>query len=266
MRGYRAASRASRISSRRLLLVISIFLGVLAGGEAVYRRLAASDVFRLTDLVVHGNRIVDRREIIARSGLHQGVGLLGFDFEAARQRIEELAWIETARLDVAWPSRVEITVREHRVLALVQQAGRKDGELWYLDARGCSFAPVRPGQEIDYPVITGPLADEKSGQQDDKILRDRAVTILRLAARGNAILPVQAISEIHCDRDRGLILYLVDYPFPIYMGREDIRTRYFRLIRILGRLYRNRKIAGIREIHMDYMENKALVAMIGSGR
>jgi len=260
------ASRARRIRGAHLAVAMAAFLVFLAGGMFCYHRLAASDVFRLTELSVRGNRIVDKKEIIEQSGLHQGVGLLGFDLDAARHRIEDLAWIDTARLHVVWPSRVEITVREHRVLALARQAENRAGGLFYLDVKGRLFARVRPGQEIDYPVITDLPSEGGADEQSRESLRNKAISLLRLAARGNAILPIQAISEVHCDQDKGLVLYLVDHPFPIYMGRENISTKYYRLIRILDRLYRKKKIAGIREIHMDYMEHKVLVAMAGPGR
>lgn len=263
---FSAPARGLHIRGAHLLVAMAVVLAVLAGGAAFYNRLAASDVFRLTELSVRGNRIVERKEIIEQSGLHQGVGLLGFDLDAARHRIEDLAWIDTARLHVVWPSRVEITVREHRVLALVRQAGNRAGGLFYLDDKGRLFARVRPGQEIDYPVITDLPTEEGNDGQGRESLREKAIALLRLAGRGNAILPIQAISEVHCDQDKGLVLYLVDHPFPIYMGRENISTKYYRLIRILDRLYRKKKIAGIREIHMDYMEHKVLVAMAGPGR
>lgn len=259
--GFSAPARGRRIRSLHLLLAMAAILVFLAGGTFCYHRLAASDVFRLTELSVHGNRIVARKKIIEQSGLHQGVGLLGFDLSAAQNRIEKLAWIDTASLKVIWPAKVEITVREHRPLALVQE----HGGLSYLDGRGRVFARLEPGQELDFPVITGlPAAEEMD--EEGQSLRDKAIALLRLAARGNAILPIQAISEVHCDPGRGLVVYLVDHPFPIYMGREHIRTKYYRLVRILDRVYRKKKIAGIREIHMDYMENKVLVAMAVPGR
>jgi hypothetical protein len=95
-------------------------------------------------------------------------------------------------------------------------------------------------------------------------LAAKALKFLHLAARGNAILPVQAISEIHVDAD-GLVVYLVDRPFPIYVGTERIQTKYYRLVKILERLYKKKKIAEIKEIRMDYTENKVLVAMVSPG-
>jgi cell division septal protein FtsQ len=199
--GFSAAGRSRHIRGTHLLVAVAVVLAVLAGGTVFYHRLAASDVFRLTELEVSGNRIVERREIVEQSGLHQGVGLLGYDLEAARKRIEDLAWIDTARLRVVWPARVEITVREHRVLALVHQAGDRGGGLSYLDGKGRLFARGRPGQEIDYPGITGLPPEKQNDEQGGKSLRDDAIYLVRLAAVGIEILRIESIFEVHCVGD-----------------------------------------------------------------
>jgi len=264
--GFPAAGRPGRIRPSHLLAAAALLLFFIGGGMFCYHRLAASDVFRLTELTVLGNRVVERREIIERSGLRQGIGLLGFDVEAARNRVEELDWIDTATIRVLWPAKVEIRVREHRALALVQYQDSPDRGLHYMDGKGMIFARVGAGQELDFPVLTGFPANRQDQGQAETSLKDKALTLLRLAARGNPILPIQAISEIHLDPGNGLTVYLVDHPFPIYMGRQGIRTKYYRLVRILDRLYRKKKIAGIREIRMDYLENKVLVALAVPGK
>ncbi len=253
-----------RALSRIHILLLVVPLLVAASGWFVYGRLASSDIFRLTELSVSGNHMVSRRQLIEKSGLRQGMNLLGFDVKAARERLRQLAWVEEANLHIAWPSRVEIRVRERHPLALVRLGDKKKGSLFYLDRNGYVFAPVLPGQDVDFPILTGDLSDlglEKKQIRPDTPVAG-ALAFVRLAARGNAILPAQAVSELHVDVDRGLIVYLVDRPFPIYMGKENIRTRYYRLVKILERLYRKKKIAEIKEIQMNYMENRALVATV----
>lgn len=257
-----------RSLSRIHILLLVVPLLAAAGGWFVYGRLASSDIFRLTELSVSGNHMVGRRQLIEKSGLRQGMNLLGFDVRAAQAQLQQIAWVKRADLHIAWPSRVEIRIREYHPLALVRLAGKKQGNLFYLDQDGYVFARVLSGQDVDFPTLTGDLND--LGLDGKQIRPDTpvaaALAFLRLAARGNAILPAQAVSELHVDKDQGLIVYLVDRPFPIYMGRENIRTRYYRLVKILERLYRKKKIAGIKEIQMNYMENRALVATIDPGR
>ncbi len=265
--GGRQEKQARRLS-RTGLLAFALCVLVVTGGWFSYRLLVASDIFRLTEVSVIGNRSLRDRQIIEATGLTQGTNLLGFDVATAEATTRELNWIDQVDIRIAWPSRVVITVREHQPLALVTLDGDKGSPLHYIDKNGTVFAPVKPGQDIDFPVITGQLAD--SGLEGNQItvgtLSARALRFLQLAARGNAILPVQAVSEVHVDPELGLIVYLVDRPFPIYMGENRIRTKYYRLVKILERLYRKKQIEGIKEIRMDYTENKVLVAMLQPGR
>lgn len=259
----RSEKRVRRLSKTTLLLSVLCLL-VVAGGWFSYRLLVGSDIFRLTEVTVVGNRSLRARQIIEATGLTQGINLLGFDVGAAERRAEQLEWVARVDIRIVWPSRAAISVRERQPLALVNRAVNDENQLYYIDQDGVVFAPVRPGQDIDFPVMTG------KGLVVDHVASDtpaaEALRFLQLAARGNAILPVQAVSEVHLDPDLGLIVYLVDRPFPIYMGEDRIRTKYYRLVKILERLYRKKKIEKIKEIRMDYTENKVLVATLQPGR
>ncbi|MCF6186988.1 MAG: FtsQ-type POTRA domain-containing protein [Desulfobulbaceae bacterium] len=265
--GGRQEKQARRLSRTGLpAFVLCVLVGT--GGWFSYRLLVASNIFRLTEISVIGNRSVRDRQIVEATGLTQGTNLLGFDVATAETKAQALSWVDQLDIQIAWPSRVVINVREHQPLALVTLEGDKGRQLHYIDKDGTVFAQVIPGQDIDFPVITGRLAD--SGLEGDQIAVGTpaagALRFLQLAARGNAILPVQAVSEVHVDPELGLIVYLVDRPFPIYMGENRIRTKYYRLVKILERLYRKKQIEGIKEIRMDYTENKVLVAMLQPGR
>jgi hypothetical protein len=123
------------------------------------------------------------------------------------------------------------------------------------------FAEIEPGQDIDHPVITGLVAG-RDVVADILVrggLAEAAETFLRLAARGHAILPLQAVSEVHLDPEEGLIIYLADRPFPIYFGRDRLQTKYYRLIRVLDQLYSRKQIDTVKEIRMDYADDKVLV-------
>ena len=94
----------------------------------------------------------------------------------------------------------------------------------------------------------------------DKGLVAQAFQFLHLAAKGNPIVPLQTISEVNVSPEKGIVVYLVDRPFPIYMGYDKISTRYYQLVKLLERLYRKKKIQEIKEIRMDYQEGRILVA------
>ena len=60
-------------------------------------------------------------------------------------------------------------------------------------------------------------------------------------------------------------LYLLDQVFPIYLGREGMKDKYWRLAKILKGLYKSREIFHIDHIRMDYLQDKVLVSMTESG-
>lgn len=244
------------------VLLISILLTIVGAGLWVgVQLLFQSTIFRLTDIKVIGTRIATQRQILDLAGLQPGGSLLRFDAKAAVTRIESHPWVERAEIKTQWPSAVEITVSEFQPFALINVEAGKERRLRYLNRSGRLFSEAGQGQELDFPVITG-VQLEKDVMVDRLVkgsLADAACQLLGLAARGNAILPIQAISEVHLDAERGLILYLVDRPFPIYFGTDRLQTKYSRLIRVMEQLYTKKQVEAVKEIRMDYLDDKVLV-------
>ena len=93
--------------------------------------------------------------------------------------------------------------------------------------------------------------------------------LLRLAGTNNPNLPVQSISELHLDDEEGLVLYLVEHPFPIFFGEGDVRKKYVRLRKVLEMLYKPRRtgmdIGRVAYIKMDYLKDKVIVCYDESG-
>ncbi len=256
--------RLKKLSSRATFGLLMVAL-VAAGGWLSYRMVSNSDIFCLTTVMIKGNKITRDQQIIDAARLEPGINLLALDTARAVKMVEKLPWVASARVKRHWPSTVEVIVQEHRPLALVNigPAGRQ--RLFYVDEQGRVFAPLAVSRDFDFPVLTGTLVTRSL--KDGRIMADsqagRALALLQLAARGNQILPVQSISEVHVSDKDGLIVYLVDYPFPIYMGKGQIRTRYYQLVKILGRLYRRHRVKNITEIRMNYAKNRILVASSG---
>lgn len=259
-------SGAQRAWKWKKLFGNTLLLCVLAGVAAALfwgakQALFHSNIFHLTDIRVTGTNVTSQRQILDLAGLGQGGSLLRFDAKAAAARIETHPWVEHATITTQWPSAVEIAISEFQPFALVNLEEGKERRLRYLNKTGRLIAEVGQGQELDFPVITGVLIGEDV--EGDRLVKgslaEGACHLLGLAARGNAILPIQAISEIHLDRDLGLILYLVDRPFPIYFGSDRLQTKYFRLIKVLEQLYAKKQVDAVKEIRMDYLDDKVLV-------
>jgi hypothetical protein len=249
----------------RATLFLLVFMA--AAGSAAwfgYRVLDSSDIFRLTRVDVQGIRMTSRAEILDLGAIEQGRSLLSFDTEAARQRIQAHPWIDSVTITRNWPSTLEIRVREYRPLAMVNIENDLGCNLYYIDRHGKLFAKVDSSLDLDFPVITGlqTEGDPLGAVIADQGLAAEAFRFLRLAARGNPIVPLQSVSEVHISPERGVVVYLVDHPFPIYMGNSDMRHRYYLLVKLMERLYRKKKVEEIKEIRMDYGRDRILVARI----
>ena len=247
--------------SRSTLMLFALGGAVLAALWLGYQGLMHAGLFRLTDIRIYGARIATERQIMDLSGLQQGASLLRFHPQSVAEAIVGHPWVERAEVKLLWPSGVSITVYEQQPLALVNLEGDKGSQLKYLNREGVIFAAIGPDQDIDFPVITG-LRPERDYQADRLVsgsLGEIAHAFLLLAAKGNAILPVQAVSEVHLDERQGLVIFLVDRPFPIRFGRDRVQTKYFRLVRVLEQLYAKNLIDAVKAIHMDYADDKVLV-------
>ncbi|PIE58543.1 MAG: hypothetical protein CSA33_02445 [Desulfobulbus propionicus] len=237
--------------------------GIIAvAGYFGFQLVQKSDVFHLAEIEISGNKVTSRQNILNAAGVDRGDSLIGMRPLEIEQRLESLDHIAVAEVKRHWPSTLKIQVLEFFPVAMVYVENPAGDVLYYMDQAGKLFAARGQGQEIDFPVITGiqiPDLQTNVSLPDDG-LTGEAITLLRLAAQGNVVLPIQSISEIHLDRHKGVVLYLVETPFPIYFGQDDMEAKYNRLVDILDQRYREKTIDGVQAIRMDYMHNKVLVA------
>jgi cell division protein FtsQ len=221
--------------------------------------------FRIHEIEISGCVVTNPKALRKFANISYAVNMLTIDPKDMQERLENHPWVRQAEVRRIWPDGLNVSIREHRPQALVVQ---NDGNGFsYFDNKGTIFTEVVPGQDLDFPVITG-LGAFETELEKEKFL-DAATSFLRLAGRNNPNLPAQNVSEIHFDGDGELILYLVDHPFPIYFGKGDIKRKYYQLRKVLEVLYRKKNgkvmIENVAYIRMDYQENKVLVAQGHAG-
>ncbi len=248
-----------------------IFLGVLLFGGYLFvtgpmKILYGNwSYFRIHEIEINGCLMTAPGSLRKFANISYEMNMLTLDPKAMQERLQMHPWIVRAEVKRIWPDGLAVFVKEYRPHALIAQAGEEGFS--YLDRNGRIFAAVVPGQELDFPVITG--LDAFNTIEERERLLGEATSFLYLAGRNNPNLPAQNISEIHFNSDGDLILYLVEQPFPIYFGKGDIKRKYYQLRRVLEVLYRKRKgkaiIDNVAYIHMDYQENKVLVARSHTG-
>ncbi|MEW6501696.1 MAG: cell division protein FtsQ/DivIB [Thermodesulfobacteriota bacterium] len=246
---------------RNKLIILGIGLclvlaALAAGSFLMLKAMERSEFFQVTAIRIQGNQRVTKNQILELSGVDIHTNLLALDLDEVKSRIEGHEWVESAEVDRNWPNRLQITIRERVPVALISL---KEG-LFYLDRQGVAFAKVLPPEDLDYPVITGLRRDQWPQEVKGSPLGE-ALQFLVVASRGGTVLPSQSISEIHLEPAGSLVLFLVDRPFPIFLGKGEVTTKYHRLARVLNRLYKGNEFAATAYIRMDYLPDKVLVGL-----
>jgi len=250
-------------------ITFSLLLFMLAGGgRMILSNFESLPFYQVSEIVFAGLDIVSEERLREASGiiLHQ-TSLIGLNPSEVVEKLLFVPWVAGAEVKRNWPSTVEISIEEHVPVALLHSEKSNGAQLQYVDKNGVSFLQVSPGEDIDFPIITG-LTDIFEPEVRETALAEVLVFLKRVKGN-NPNLPAQSISEIHVNRDGAMVVYLVEHPFPIFFGSSNAGKKYSRLVMVLKALYKNQKgkgtISQIEYIQMDYLADKVLVARSESG-
>jgi cell division septal protein FtsQ len=267
----RQAPRSRRLYRRVILLLFVAGTGwlIFASGRVwVEKGLANVAFFQVNELIFSGCSSTSPEKLREQSNivLHQS-SLIGMRTAEIEKRLQQNPGISSAKVIRNWPSGVEVVIKEHVPVALLHSTASGPDQLYYIDKKGDPFMAVAVGNNLDYPVITG-LAEIK-----DKDVKEKATVevllFLQKISRNDPHLPAQSVSEIHVNLAGELVVYLVEYPFPIFFGEGGTRKKYTKLVRVLQALYKKQKgeeiISRVEYIRMDYFNDRVLVAESESG-
>lgn len=252
-----------------LCLICAAALFFKSGGFSVFAILLEDiDYFKITEIRVEGSSNSAADEIRAASGVKVSESLFSVNEKQITEKVrKESLWVDQITVARHWPDTLILKVHEFKPYALIALGEEERAQLYYLDNKGNAFVKTAYGMDLDYPVITG--LEEAEDLESIPVDLDAPLDLLRLAGSNNPNLPVQSISELHVDKEEGLILYLVEHPFPIFFGDGDIRKKYVRLRKVLEMLYKPRRtgmdIGRVAYIKMDYLKDKVIVGYGESG-
>ena len=250
------------------LVVVGLAAVLYVGRSWVSGLAAGMEYFEVQDnVVIEGCHVTTSADIRELAEIRYHTNLFSINPGKLEAILVRHPWVAEVKVQRTWPNKLLIRVVEHVPEALILQGDPGRGQLYYMDAKGVAFIPAKPGQDLDFPVLTGAGDIQDPGRRKEMI--GDAVRFLKLVKTNNPNLPAQSVSEIHLDKTEGMVVYLVDYPFPIFFGRGDVGKKYKQLHEVLGVLYKQKKegmlISQVEYIRMDYLTNKVLVAQSGSG-
>lgn len=201
---YRAGYPRKRRARPVALLVLTV-LGLLsaAAGIAVIhlaREIVTADLdaaarsigLGIEQVDITGHRLTSDREIFGALELGAAPSHLSFDPEAARSRIERLAWVKSVAIQRTLPGGLAIVVTERQPVAVWQRAG--DDVL--VDRDGRELGAVRRDTDMGLPIVSGDGAGP------------RATEILDLLAQHPLL--AERLRKAHRVADRRWTLELTD--------------------------------------------------------
>ncbi|MBZ9965282.1 cell division protein FtsQ/DivIB [Mesorhizobium sp. BR1-1-2] len=154
------APRFSAALMSAVLIFSSGAYGAYLGGHAdgIVQSITARTGFAVDQVKVVGNRQTSEIDILDRLELDGWTSLIGFDAEAARERIATLPWIEVAAVRKVYPHTLEVRVEERQAFALWQQGSA----LSVIEKDGAVIAPFSGGKQVLLPLLIGAGAPAKA--------------------------------------------------------------------------------------------------------
>lgn len=141
--------------------------------------------FKIHTINLSGQNHVTPGDILATAGVKPTSSLLLLDAEAARTRLEELAWIKRATVQKLYPDRLDIQVVEREGFALWQ----KDGKINVIARDGTVIAPYSDDPRyIRLPIVVGEGAEKHVTEIVEALslvpgVRDNVRAAIRVADR-----------------------------------------------------------------------------------
>jgi len=89
----------------------------------INRRFVAAGL-TVQHVFVTGRGETSKAQVLATIGLESGQSILEFDPRLARQRLQDLSWVETAQVERRLPDTIIVRLKERKALALWQHNGR----------------------------------------------------------------------------------------------------------------------------------------------
>ena len=184
--GEYAPPRYAGVIATAVFLSSSALYGAWLGGQIPGRRAGGHRAPRLRRR--SGPRLRQQEtseiDILERLDLDGWTSLIGFDADAARQRIAELPWVKVAAVRKVYPDALEVRIEEREPFAIWQHGS----QLAIVERSGNVIAPFGGGRHAVLPLVIGYGAAEQAAGFVDKIrqhpeLAARVKGFIRVAER-----------------------------------------------------------------------------------
>ena len=214
--------------------VLLLALGV--GTLRLYRFATTSPFFATRQVDVVGNIRISKEMVLDLAGVHVGDNSLAVSIARVERALLQTPWVKEVSVKRLLPDRFIIRVHERMPSFWV----RKDGVLYYADAKGAVIAPVETNNFLSLPTLVVEPGGEDVLDELDEFLKD-----LR---SGRFPVEFGAVSALNISPGKGIELYLEDREMRLSIATDDWTGNLERLSLTLGDLARRNALAPVREI------------------
>ena len=231
--------------------LIAALLGI--AGFDLYCFLFLSDFFVVQKIEIEGCIQTSEEEFIQLAEVPEKSNLFLLPTRRMAERIRLHPWVEETHVVRVLPQTIRIVIQERIPLAATNSTC--DGQIYGIDADGVILPePAGSGNRsathtsyFDLPIITGlPSENIYPGNQLCDLQSHQAIEILQLLRTLDSKL-LTSLSEVNIDATGDLTLFPFERSGAIYLGKENIDQRVWRLAKVWQYLETHR-------IHTQYID------------
>jgi cell division protein FtsQ len=246
----RTARRISKWVFRGSLLLVGLVTISLLF-VSLYNDLLASSYIRLEHVVLTGVDENLKAKLLEMAKLNFNTSLLAIDLNEIKRNLEQDPWVRSVNLEKRFPHTLMIQAEKEDPWAIVSM-----GKLYYMNQRGKIFKALDPGDETDFPVITG--IPTESGDDSQKIIA-LAVEVLKTLDAERDPWSRKNLSEVHVRKDGDVVLYFPHLPASIKIRGSDLAGRMEDLKKLVNYLDSCGRIQMVSSIDLNYTEGAVVV-------
>ncbi len=161
--------RYSATIATAMMFAATGIYGAYVGGRMpeVAQAITARTGFAVDQVRVVGHRETSEIDVLEKLDLTGWTSLIGFDVDAARDRVATLPWVEVASVRKVYPETLEIRITEREPFAIWQH----DSEFSIVGRKGNVIVPFTGGQHADLPLVVGNHAAERAAGFIDEMAK-----------------------------------------------------------------------------------------------
>lgn len=138
----------------------------------------------IQEIRIEGREFTPREALLAAIGTLPGEAVLDFDPHAAKQRLEEIAWVDEAHVERRLNGTLLVRIKERRAFAVWQ----RDGRFAVIDREGRVMATERLDAFGPLPLVVGAGAEREAAAMVDLLrstpeIAERVQAIIRVSER-----------------------------------------------------------------------------------